>query len=218
MAIEAPNSEVDICNLALDLLKQKPIVDLDPPTNQVEELCARWYQQKRRAVLRSHPWNFAMKRIALTPTSSPTPVFGYTHAYNLPSDFIRFAGRFDEYGKVSEPDNEKYEIENGQFLYDGQDNSAIYIRYVFDQAIISKFDPLFIEALALELAIVMAPKFSGTENRVATLLKMRSEVIGEARAIDGQERPPRRRQHSNWIKRRNAGYSTNTADKYTRFS
>ncbi len=218
MAIESPNSEVAICNLALDYLKQKGIIELDPPGTQVEQLCARWYQQKRRATLRSHMWNFAMKRTTILPDSGATPLFGFTHAYNLPSDFIRYAGRFDDIGNLSNPDPTDYEIENGQILFDGTDNAAINIRYVFDQNVIAKFDPLFIEIFALDLAIVMAPKFSGTEARVITLIKVRSEVMGEARAIDGQERPPRRRQRSNWIRRRNAGFSTNTADKFTRFS
>lgn len=217
MAIEAPTSEVDICNLALDVLKQKPIVELDPPSSQVEELCARTYQQKRRATLRVHMWNFAMKRKALLPDSSATPLFGYTHAYNLPSDFIRFAGRFDDVGNLSNPERQKIEIENGQLLFDGADNTAINIRYVFDQDIVTKFDPLFIEAFVLELAITFAPKFSGTEARIKTLAGFRAEVNGEARAIDGQESPPKRVQRSNWIRRRNAGFSLNTADKFTRF-
>lgn len=218
MGLDAPNSEVDICNLSLDLLKQKPIVNLDPPTNQVEELCARTYQQKRRATLRTHMWNFAMKRLKILPDSGATPLFGFTHAYNLPSDFIRYAGRFDDVGKLASPNPNDHEIENGQILFDGTDNTAINIRYVFDQDIISKMDPLFIEAFVLELAITFAPKFSGTEARVKTLVGFRAEVIGEARAIDGQERPPRRVQRSNWLRRRNAGFSLNTADKFTRFT
>lgn len=218
MALEAPLSEVDICNLALDLLKQKPIVELDPPTSQVEELCARWYQQKRRAVLRAHTWNFAMKRATITPVSNATPLFGYTHAYNLPSDFVRFVGRYEDVGDLRAQEPNEYEIENGQLLFNGADNESINIRYIFDQKTVSKFDALFIEVLALELAIVMAPKFSGTEARVSTLIKTRAEIIGEARAIDGQERPPRRRQSSRWLNKRSGGYSTNTADKYTRFS
>ena len=217
MAIESPNSEIDICNLALDYLKQKAIVAIDPPETQVEQLCARWYQQKRRAVLRAHMWNFAMKRTQLLPDSGATPLFGYTHAYNLPSDFIRYAGRFDDVGDLSTGSPGDYDIENGQILFNGTDNAAINIRYVFDQGIVAKMDALFIEAFALELAIVMAPKFSGTEARVTTLAKFRAEVIGEARAIDGQERPPRRRQRSEWIRRRRAGVNISTADKFTRF-
>lgn len=218
MAIEAPNSEVDICNLALDLLKQKPVVDIDVPSNQVEELCARWYQQKRRATLRSHMWNFAMKRLGLLPDSSATPLFGFTHAYNLPSDFIRYAGRFDDVGRLSSPNPEDHEIENGQILFDGADNTAINIRYVFDQAIVSKFDALFIEVFVLELATAFAPKFSGTEARIKTLIAVRGDVIGEARAIDGQERPPRRRQRSKFLNARRASVFSSSADKFTRFS
>ena len=83
MALSAPSSEVDVSNLSLDLLKQAPVVQLDPPTTTTEQLLNRWYHQTRRATLRAHSWNFATKRITITPTGT-APLFGFTHAYNLP--------------------------------------------------------------------------------------------------------------------------------------
>lgn len=218
MAVDAPNDDVDICNLSLDLLKQRPIVSIDPPDSITEALCARWYPQKRRATLRSHPWNFAIKRIQLTPSSTETPDFGYTHAYILPSDWIRYMGRYEDTGNLSPADSNDYEIENGQYLFDGADATSINLRYIFDKETVADFDALFVDLLVVELAIAMAPKFSGTENRLKVLAEMRIEIQGEARAIDGQERPPRRKQRSKWIQKRRGGFSSNAADKFTRFS
>ncbi len=62
----APTADIDICNLALDLLKQNKTVvaDIDSPTSEEEITCARWYDATREALLRSHFWWFARKRRA----------------------------------------------------------------------------------------------------------------------------------------------------------
>ena len=61
----APTVDVDICNLALDFLKQnKTIVEdiTSTPTTEEEITCARWYHTTREALLRSHYWVFARGR------------------------------------------------------------------------------------------------------------------------------------------------------------
>ncbi len=61
----APTTDVNICNLALDLLKQNKTVVADittSPTSEEEITCARWYHATREALLRSHYWVFARKR------------------------------------------------------------------------------------------------------------------------------------------------------------
>lgn len=62
----APSADIDICNLALDLLKQnKTIVSsITSPVSEEEVTCARWYDATREALLRSHFWWFARKRRA----------------------------------------------------------------------------------------------------------------------------------------------------------
>lgn len=214
MSFQTPASPVSLCNLALIQLKQDSIVELDPPTSMAEKFCALVYHQVRRACLRSHPWNFAGKRTVLTPASDQTPEFGFSHAYRLPTDFVRFIGRYDDEGEISSFVD--YEIENGYLLYDGEDNSGINIRYVYDLETVAQFDPLFINFFVLELAIALAPKFSGTENRQAALVKLREDAFSKAKAVDGQERPPRRKQRSKWLERRR-GFGSG-ADLYTRFS
>lgn len=215
MASSAPNSAVDICNLALIELKQAPIVQLDPATSMAEQVMALSYHQKRRSVLRKHPWNFAIKRIAVTPSSSNVPEFGYSHGYLLPVDFIRLVGVYDSEGLRIEPT--EYEIEDGKILYDGEDNTELNIRYVYDHKIVSKFDSLFIDMFVIELAIAVAPRFSGTEQRQQILVKRLESIASEAKSIDGQEHPPRRGQTSRWLSRRKNSPGR-TADGWTRFS
>lgn len=53
------DSPTDICNLALDILKQENIDDIDDTDDNLAVLCARHYDDVRRQVLRAHPWNFA---------------------------------------------------------------------------------------------------------------------------------------------------------------
>ena len=215
MAFDAPNSAIDICNLALVELKQESVVQLNPPSTMVEQIMALEYHQVRRAVLRKHPWNFAIKRAALTPSSDVTPEFGYSHGYILPNDFIRFVGLYNSEGERIE--KTYYDLEDGNIYYDGEDNTAINLRYIYDIEQVRKFDPLFIDMFKLELAVAVAPKFSGTEARQAALIKRLELVSAEAKSIDGQERPPQRRQRSRWLDRRR-NYPTRLADGYTRFS
>ena len=215
MSFDAPNSAIDICNLALIELKQESVVQLNPPSTQVEQIMALEYHQVRRAVLRKHTWNFAIKRAALTPSSDVTPEFGFSHGYILPNDFIRFVGIYNSEGELI--DKAYYDIEDGNIYYNGEDNTAINIRYIYDLDQVSKFDPLFIDMFKLELAVAVAPKFSGTEARQSALIKRLETVSAEAKSIDGQERPPQRRQRSQWLDRRR-NYPTRLADGFTRFS
>lgn len=205
MSLAAPDSEVDICNLALSHLKQQPIVQIDPPTSQVEELCNLWYHQVRQETLRSHPWNFAIKRVQLTPDSSAEPLFGFTHAYLLPSDFIRYLGSYDDLGNRNL--NDDYEIEGRYLLRNGEDNDSVNVRYISDYKTVVKMDPLFRGLFAINFAVVLAPNFSGSESRVGTLLKIQKEIEAKATTIDGQERPPRRVQTSKFIAARRRGGS-----------
>lgn len=213
MALTAPDSEVDICNLALQHLKQKPITSIDPPATQVENLCSLWYHQIRQETLRSHPWNFALARVQITPDATD-PDFGYEHRYELPSDWLRYIGRYDDFNVLL---SGEYDIEGGFYLFSGEDDEAINLRYITDFTDVAGMDALFRGLFAVNLAIVLAPNFSGSEARVTTLLALQKDMRAMATAIDGQERPPRRIQDSKFIRARRGGSSGN-ASPFTQFS
>lgn len=185
------NSKAELCNLALDLLIQsneETITNIDTPNTNTEVVCSRWYDVTRKATLRKGIWNFALKRIILTPDATP-PAFGYSQAYNLPADFIRIVSiGLSETTRIEQP----FEIENGQILVNTESTDSLYLRYVFDQMNVAKFDACFLDVMSMELALRMAYKFSASSTRVQQLEEMLQDKLIGAKSVDGQERPPDR--------------------------
>jgi len=191
-------SKADICNLALDHLGQQdsedPVTNIDAPATQTEVICSRWYDVTRCMLLRKHPWNFALKRAILTPTNT-APLFGYTRAFNLPNDFIRLAtledsSTLDPYFKTD------YQLESNQILLDADESSSMNLRYVSNFEDVTKMDALFIDALAVRMALRMAFKFTASNTDIQRLEQLDRDILQAAKSIDGQERPPIRVERS----------------------
>ena len=77
-------SAVDIANSALNNIGASTINSLTE-----DSVAARIVNQRyvfvRDAVFRSHPWNCLVRRASLAQNST-APTWGYTYAYNLPTD------------------------------------------------------------------------------------------------------------------------------------
>jgi len=201
MAISSP---VDICNLALDHLNVKPIVSIETPSNSTEELCARWYDQSRREALRRYPWNFAAKRIILAPDATD-PVFGYSKQFTLPADFIRMKYINQS---VLVRDNpipaSSYTIEDNKILIgEGSviNTDQLRLIYISDFETVTRMEPAFISLLAITLAQNMSYKLSQSNGNVERLNALMEQAETKARAINGQDNPPRRVERS-----RNRGF------------
>lgn len=199
----AVSSKVGICKLALDLIMQEheiDVFDIDDPTTEIEKVCARWYDTTRRAVLRKKPWNFAIKRTVLT-ASVDTPAFGYSVAFDLPNDFVRLA-TVEDSDNVVRSYNLNYQFEDGQILTNGTSTSNLNLKYVYDFTNVVKMDAIFVDLLAVELALRMCYKFTSSNTNIERLKMLRDDRMAEAGAIDGQERPPTRVERSTALQRR----------------
>ncbi len=191
-------SKNDVCNLALDLLDAGTVQDIDNPTNATEELLARWYDHARRLCLRQHPWNFAAKRASLA-ASSIIPDFGYTIAYPVPADFIRVLSINDNDYFYNNFPTDHYGFEDNSILVgDGIYSSGDVLRllYVSDFTNVARMDPMFIDLLAHEIALLIAYKATSQNSNVERVSSLADKRKGIAIAIDGQERPPKRIQRS----------------------
>lgn len=209
----APNSKVKICNLAMDHLKQTSvIVNIDTPSTDEEKVCSRWYDAIRRKLLRSHPWVFARARVALN-RNATAPIFAYADAYDLSNDFLnlRFIGD-DSILDIKR----KYEIEGRQILIDNGGSATLNIGYTKDEVNVSKFDAIFVTVLALALAQKIAYRFTLKLSVVNSVKNDLKEELIEAKAVNGQDRPPVRYQKSKFISARR-GLSSNVASAFTRF-
>lgn len=86
---QQPIASVDICNLALDLLGQAPIVSVINPAEPSAYVCARWYDQIRRQLLRKYIFNFARKTSLLTVSANAPTHPEFVNGYAVPVDFVR---------------------------------------------------------------------------------------------------------------------------------
>lgn len=209
----AITSSTDIANLALDLLSAGNVQDIETPTTATEELLARWYTQSRRKVLREHPWNFAAKRIVLA-ASATAPAFGYDQQYPVPADFIRVLTINETVYQADIPTQGKnYVVENNHILFSNlnSDSTALNLKYVCDYTTVSGMDPMFVDLLAHEIALCVAYKVTEANSAIERLAKISERRGAIARAIDGQESPPKRIQRSvSRHVRRNNGSSVNS--------
>lgn len=172
---------VTICSNALLMLGSQPINDFADQTNlDRAKLCANLYPMVRDDLLRSHPWNCCIKRAVLAP-DSVAPLFGYSHAFELPADFSR----------VLEVGNSNQQID---YLVEGRaiqaNTTVLELRYVFRNEVESTWDAhlvaLATQAMCAALAYPVTQstaKQAGEEQKLELMLR-------RARAVDGQEDPP----------------------------
>lgn len=197
-------SESDICNMSLDLLLQEneeQVVDIVEPSTETEEICARWYDVTRRALLRKRVWNFAKTRVILTAASGDTPPFGFTTKHNLPNDWLRKVWLSDSSDRDSaELPTTDYTIEGsttGQLQVLSDITGNLYAVYIRDFKETEFFEPLFLVNLVADLAANMAYKITGSNVNRKELYDLATEMLGGASAVDTAEEPPKRVERSN---------------------
>lgn len=168
-------SEVDICNAALAAIGERPVASLEE-TGEAARLLALRYVPVRDAVLRAHPWNFALARALLQPLAD-APAFGFARAYGLPTDCLRVV----EAGAPPAP----WRVEARRVLTDeGPPLPLLYVRAATETGL---YDPLFVEALAARLAADLALRLTENAARAATLWEVYQAKLREARQVDGRE-------------------------------
>jgi hypothetical protein len=100
-------TETKICNMALTRLGHDQISSLTENTKGAS-LCSLHYDVCRDALLRAHPWNFAIARAALAQEAT-TPNHEYSYRYTLP---IAYPVRFlDDTEIVSDKDTGLIEVD-----------------------------------------------------------------------------------------------------------
>ena len=85
------STEVEICNLALDRVKEAPINAIDGTDNRA---AARWmgrnFATVRDMTLAQFPWRFAVSRAQIANTVTPAPEFGWTNRFPFQTNACGF--------------------------------------------------------------------------------------------------------------------------------
>ena len=183
-------SEVEICNVALAALGEAPLSSLEETTD-VARLARARYDMVRDAVLRAHPWNFAIAR-ALLPALAEAPAFGFATAFALPVDCLRVL----EAGTPPAA----WRVEGRRVLTDqGAPLPLLYIRRATETGL---YDALFVEALAARLGADLALRITENTSRAAALWELYQAKLREARSADGREGTSDNLPDGSWLEAR----------------
>lgn len=143
-------TETQICNLALSEIGAKLISNYEEDSTEEARACRLHFAQTRDALLRRHQWNFAQTRADLSQITG-TPVSDWDSAWQLPADCVRV---------ISLPSDSPYKPHQ-EFAVEGRsilvrDLDAVTLLYVSNAVPVTSWDPLFIDALSLSLAVKLA--------------------------------------------------------------
>ena len=179
----ATPTSTTVVNVALRYNGQERLSDLDTDTSVNGVILQDLYEPQLELLLRRGNWNFALKRAALVATTDP--VFGWSDAYTLPSDFIKAVSAHPH---DDDDARTPYKIEGGTGSATLVANSStIWLRYIFDVTDVGMMPPDFRDALSWLLAWKMA--LAGVEStKLASELKVDyKSALAVAMSADGME-------------------------------
>lgn len=169
----------EIASLALTRIGHEGIASFSASGNKASRWFYTNYEIIKKALLREHPWNFAIKRATLSSTTAPTNE--YTSAYTLPADFLRLV-RLNGDAKVG------YRIERGTLVTDEVTAVLEYVYDVTDGATFTAdFTDLLAQRLAAEISLYMTDSASTQEGA----WKIYQSKLAAARGADSRESAPR---------------------------
>lgn len=149
-------TDVQVCNIALARIKGQPISDLETDDSTSAVYCRTFYEPARDAVLREHPWGFAVTRQSMAQSAEINKT-AYGFMYQMPTDprCLRPLGliTMDFYDSAC-----SFKVE-GKYLY--TDEMSPILRYIAQVTDPTLFDALFINAFAWRLAAELVIPLNG---------------------------------------------------------
>jgi hypothetical protein len=173
---------VTIANVALDHLgEEDQLASPDDDIKSARTIKAVWVSA-RQMLLRENNWNFATKRAQL-PALNSAPAFGYSNAFQLPSDFMKLV---DVVGPV--PGNQDWIVEGNQILADV--SGPLQIRYVADTDNTEIWDAQFTDAFSWLIASRICIRLTGDRSLKQDMEQGFARALQASEFSDAVENPP----------------------------
>ena len=176
---------VSIASNALLRLGADPINSFDEADqsgSNIERarLAANLWPTVRKQVLRTHPWNCAIKRVLLSPDAT-APAFGAAYRYQKPADWLRtlFVGADDS-------DRLAWRTEGNYFLTDEANFPLVYL---YDNDNPGTYDASLVAAMELAMAAALAYPVTKSTSLAQALTDELRATLALARAIDSDDDP-----------------------------
>ena len=182
-------SSVEICNSALYKIGAARIAALSDETKSARMLNDQ-YDRKRKEVLRSHPWNFAIVRANLVALTS-VPAWGFSMEFQIPNDCLRIL---------------EIDAQDSEWMREGNvvrtDTSTLSVLYVSSSTQPGQYDACFSEVFATKLAADVCYAITQSVSLADALDKKYKDLLREARSFDAQEGGTRQVYAREWLNSR----------------
>ena len=165
-------TDISICAAALQIIGAEEITSFLDETREART-CALLYPTIKQDLLQSGNWRFSIRQEELSRLVA-TPLFGFSYAYSLPSDFLRLIGK-------QNPTSRHQIFENKLFT----DLTPVYasLQYDVDE---QYFPSYFTLALQLKLAALLAAALLEDENKADKMESLARTQLIKAKNIDSQ--------------------------------
>lgn len=192
-------SVVSICNLALNLIGQRSITDLNENTNAARS-CNLIYDTIRDSVLRDNAWNFASVTEELALLSGETiPGWDFIYAYPVKCLYVR---KIIAEGDVA--DQLPREFQTPLAPVSKQRCIAVNLEYAYAEYTYQVTDPNlydanFIDALSCRLAASLAQSIAGNASLSQQLMQTYRNMIEVAKLSNAREGVQKRNNYSGLV-------------------
>lgn len=188
MPIARAGTELEAVNLALSLLREEEIADVNEDTKPARE-ARKWFGTARDETLRDNDWNFAeaWAAPAAAATVYPGPL---TKLYPLPADCLKVR-------HVEELTTDEWKVltvaiggppvETSVLVTNATAPVVCYTRRITSVAL---WDPQFLVAFARRLAAYMAPSFGKSFDEANAMEGASDDKLDAAAHEDARERAP----------------------------
>ena len=148
-------------------------------------------------------WNFALRAAEVDYTPSVSPGWGFTYAFDKPSDFRRLAGLYSDERMHNPLTNDQY-LDEATYWF--TDTSVIYVRYVSDHDDYglnsAAWSEQFMDLLAARLAERASFRINNSQTDKRMAEKELERALKAAKSLDamgeGVKFPPR----GSWVRSR----------------
>ena len=197
-------TRLGLYNAALGLLGERKLASLTENRGSRRDLDTAWDDGFIDFVLEQGLWNFAMRTAQVSFTPDITTEFGYSRAFDKPSDWIRTAQvSGDEYFSIP---LDQHADEAGHWW---ADIDVIYVQYVSNLSNygsdLSRWPQTVAKYAGAQLAFLTADKITGSTSKEERMERLARKWLGSAQSKDAMNQPRQESPKGAWVNARRGG-------------
>jgi hypothetical protein len=196
-------SKLEVYNFGLGYVGERKLASLSEAV-ECRRVFDDFWDQAVDACLENGLWNFAKRSVSITPSESVTPSFGYSSAFEKPSDWVSTM-RISDHEFFDPP--LIHVIDENDLWY--ADVALLYVEYVSNGTDFGKnlalWPPSFTDYVAHSLARRSAKRLTSSDSLEEKLEKKELQALRRARSRDAMNQPPGFPPTGTWVRSRGTG-------------